>query len=115
MGWVDFFILFFWITLGLFFFNVKNFITILLYAELTWLIIFSLSSVIGAQLNEITSMSFTFFILGFGGLEFVIGLLLVVLLKNLNFSISNSFSQKNTNTQTLTGSLNNFNTKRWNI
>jgi hypothetical protein len=32
-------------------------------------------------------MSFTFFILGFGGLEFVVGLMLIVLLKNSNVSL----------------------------
>lgn len=112
LGWMDFFIIFFWLCLGLFFFNVNNFLTILLFAELTWLVLFVLSSTVGAIINDITSTSITFFILGFGGLEFVVGLMLVVLMRNLNVSLYNNDDMlKNENlTQQAT-----YNNKKWNI
>lgn len=111
LGWLDFFIVLFWVSLGLFFFNINNFVTILLYAELTWLVLYTLSTIVGAAVNDITSMSLTFFILGFGGLEFVIGLMLVVLMKNMNVDLL-SENNKNVLNSTTTGNLNN---KKWNL
>jgi hypothetical protein len=61
---------------------------------------------VGAAVNDITSMSLTFFILGFGGLEFVIGLMLVVLMKNMNVDLL-SENNKNVLNSTTTGNLNN--------
>lgn len=112
LGWLDFFIIFFWLSLGLFFFNINNFVTILLFAELSWLILFVLSTTIGSIINDITSTSVTFFILGFGGLEFVIGLMLVVLMRNLNISLSSSedFLQASDSKKFLNQS-----TKKWNL
>lgn len=57
--------------------------------------------VIGAQLDDVTVTSLTFFILGFGGLEFAIGLMLIVMLKNflnydkLNFNVAQPHLNKN--------------------
>lgn len=86
LGWVDFLLCLFWLTLGGFIFNAANFVTLMLYAEFTWLVLYSLATVIGAQLDDVTTTSLTFFILGFGGLEFAIGLMLIVMLKNfLNY------------------------------
>jgi len=112
LGWIDFFIIFFWLCLGLFFFNINNFITILLFAELTWLVLFVLSSTVGSIINDITSTSITFFILGFGGLEFVVGLMLIVLMRNLNVVMSNNDSSSITDDTSLS---NNTNVKKWNI
>ena len=114
LGWLDFFIILFWISLGLFFFNINNFVTILLYAELTWLVLFVLASMTGALINDINIMSFTFFILGFGGLEFVVGLMLVVLMKNMQISLT---SKNNENYQHIFNSTTqgNFSTKKWNL
>lgn len=112
LGWMDFFIIFFWLCLGLFFFNINNFLTILLFAELTWLVLFVISSTVGSIINDITSTSITFFILGFGGLEFVIGLMLVVLMRNLNISLNNNENLvKIENFQQQSA----YNTKKWNI
>ena len=115
LGFLDFFILLFWISLGLFFFNTQNFITILLYSELTWLILFVLSTLIGAQINEIVSMSFTFFILGFGGMEFVIGLMLVVLMKNMQIGLNNSNSNATQNIFSSNETIGNISSKKWNF
>lgn len=86
-GWLDFFIIFFWLSLGLFTFNLNNFITILLFAELTWLILYTLTMLVGSIVNEITITSLSFFILGFGGLEFVVGLMLLVVMRNFNVNL----------------------------
>lgn len=73
-----------------------------------------MATTIGAQINDIISMSFTFFILGFGGLEFVIGLMLVVLMKNLNVNLESEYLRKNESTSSheFIGSLT---SKKWNI
>ncbi len=103
LGWVDFLLCLFWLAVGGFVFNAANFVTLMLYAEFTWLVLYSLSAVIGAQLDDITTTSLTFFILGFGGLEFAIGLMLIVMLKNflnydkLNFNSTQPHSNKNWN------------------
>lgn len=112
LGWLDFFIIFFWLCLGLFFFNISNFVTILLFAELTWLVLFVLSTTIGSIINDLTSTSLTFFILGFGGLEFVIGLMLVVLMRNLNISLLNN--ENSLHTDNSKNFLNQSN-KKWNL
>lgn len=112
LGWLDFFIIFFWLCLGLFFFNINNFITILLFAELTWLVLFVISTTVGSMINDLTSTSITFFILGFGGLEFVIGLMLVVLMRNLNISLGNPDESIQNNDAR---NFSNQSTKKWNL
>ena len=114
VGWLDFIIIFFWLSIGLFFLNNYNFVSLLLFAELTWLVLFSLCVIIGANNNDIISMSFTFFILGFGGLEFVIGLMLVVLLKNFNIGVT---SEADKNSELFSNIYNhgNTNSKKWNV
>jgi len=54
------------------------------------LVLYTISILVGAYVNDLTAMSMTFFILGFGGLEFVVGLLLIILLKNFQVSLSTS-------------------------
>jgi len=103
LGWLDFLLCLFWLALGGFVFNVANFVTLMLYAEFTWLVLYGISVVIGAQLDDVTVTSLTFFILGFGGLEFAIGLMLIVMLKNflnydkLNFNVAQPHLNKNWN------------------
>ena len=72
-----------------------------------------MSVLVGVYVNDLTAMSMTFFILGFGGLEFVVGLLLVILLKNFQTSLS-THDQTTVN---LADSLNagNANSRSWNI
>lgn len=115
IGWIDFFIVLFWLSLGLFFLQNHNVVSLLLYAELTWLILFVLSTVIGSQINEILSMSFTFFILGFGGLEFVVGLMLIVLLKNSNVSLIATSPIIADSSYSNFITPNSINTKPWNL
>lgn len=103
-GWVDFFLCLFWIILAGFVLNVSNFISLMLYAELTWLVLYGLSILVGAQIDDITTTSMTFFILGFGGLEFAIGLMIVVMTKNFNISDKLNFNPTPINT-----------TKTWNF
>lgn len=112
LGWLDYFIVFFWLCLGLFFFNINNFVTILLFAELSWLVLFVISTIVGSTINDLTSTSLTFFILGFGGLEFVIGLMLVVLMKNTNTPLINKDDFLQTNDFKKT---NKEGKKKWNL
>jgi NADH:ubiquinone oxidoreductase subunit K len=111
LSWLDFFVFVFILSIGLFITNNKNFVSILLFAELTWLILYVISVIVGSHINDINAVSFTFFILGFGGLEFVIGFMLVILMKNMNISLASSNLKNNSNNH----SSNNLNSKKFNI
>ena len=67
--------------------------------------------VVGSHINDINAVSFTFFILGFGGLEFVIGFMLVILMKNMNVSLTSNNLKNNSSTY----SSNNVNSKKFNL
>lgn len=62
--------------------------SILFISELTWLVLYSLSVLLGAIYCDITLLSNSFFILGVAGLEFSFGILLAILYKNLNESLN---------------------------
>lgn len=110
-GWLDFFIIIFWLSLGLFIFNLNNFVSILLFAEFTWLILYTLTMLVGSIINEVTTTSLSFFILGFGGLEFVIGLMLLVVMRNFNINLQFDDLNTSLNSNTITNTTN----KKWNI
>lgn len=113
MGWLDFFTLFYLLCLGFFFFSNCTVVTLLLYAEITWLVLYTISILTGAYTDDLTSVSVTFFILGFGGLEFVVGFLLVILLKNFQITLSTHNTTEDNNSQDL--SRGNVNTRRWDL
>lgn len=84
--WIDFFNFFFWISLLSFLINFSNFLYLFLYSELTWLILYSYSVLIGIYIEDLNVMSNSFFILGFAGIEFSIGFLLLILFKKFNLN-----------------------------
>lgn len=86
--WLDFINFFFWFTIFGFLINYNNFLFIFLYSELTWLLIYSLSVSLGLYFEDLNAFSNTFFALGFAGIEFSIGFLLIILFKNFNMSFN---------------------------
>jgi len=54
----------------------------LLYAELTWVILYVCSCYLGSLNDDLNLISLTFFFLALAGLEFCIGFLIVILLRN---------------------------------
>lgn len=85
--WINFWNLIFWVVLFSFLFNPNNFLNLLLFSEITWLVLYVLTIIFGAYNDDINLTSFTFFILGLAGLEFGFGFLLLILFKNFNLSI----------------------------
>ena len=68
--------------LNIFIVKSDNFINILIYSETVWVLIYALSVTLGVYNNDINLLSLTFLSLGLAGLEFSLGLILVVCYKN---------------------------------
>ena len=86
--WLNFWIIFFWLSFISFIVNLSNFLNLLFFSELTWLILYNISVVGGAINDDLNIVSFTFFILGLAGLEFSFGFLLILLFKTFNISLN---------------------------
>lgn len=84
--WIDFFNFFFWISLLGFLINFSNFLYLFLYSELTWLIIYVYSVLAGLYVEDLNVMSNSFFVLGFAGIEFSVGFLILILFKKFNIN-----------------------------
>ena len=65
----------------------------LLFSELIWVILYVLSVIFGGINDDINLYSLSFFLLALAGLEFSIGVLLLVLFKN--FKIDFNFFKNN--------------------
>lgn len=87
-SWLNFWNTLFWVSLLGFAINIENFIKILIFSEITWLILYCYTIVIGISNNDTTLISNSFFILAFASLEFSIGLILVIVFKNNMKSIN---------------------------
>lgn len=64
--------------------NYVNFISMIFYGELFWILLYIISITVGSYLDDLTVISFSFFLLGFAGLEYCFGLLILLLFKELN-------------------------------
>ncbi len=87
-SWISFFLIIFWLIFFILFLKSDNFINILIYSESIWLVLYSISIILGIQNNDINLISLTFLSLGLAGLEFSLGLVLIVFYKNSIGSIN---------------------------
>nr|QBI37897.1 Ymf58 [Tetrahymena rostrata]QGS65275.1 NADH dehydrogenase subunit 4L [Tetrahymena rostrata] len=101
LTWLSFWSIIFWLVLILISLKPKNFISILFISELTWLVLYTLSVLLGSIYCDITLLSTSFFILGVAGLEFSLGILISILYKNLNESLNIDANNKNNNQSVL--------------
>lgn len=99
--WLNFWIFLFWLSLISFFLNYFNFLLILLFSEFLWLVLYCLAIFMSCKNDDILVLSLTFIFLGLAGLEFSIGLLILILFKNLNFSLLFYLNDSNTQISTL--------------
>ena len=81
-SWGTYFLILYWLVFVLFIVKSDNFINILIYSETVWVLIYALSVTLGVYNNDINLLSLTFLSLGLAGLEFSLGLILVVCYKN---------------------------------
>ena len=75
----------------MFFFNKTNFLDLILFSEIVWVILYILTIFYGTLTDDLNLYSLSFFLLALAGLEFSIGILLLVLFKN--FRIDFIFSR----------------------
>ncbi len=82
----------------MFLLNSKNLLTIILYSEIMWVVLYTYVSVVGTINDDLTLTSTTFFLLALAGLEFCIGFIITILFRNFKKSFfldSNAFSSQN--------------------
>ena len=84
----------------MFLFNSKNLITIVLYSEVVWVVLYCYTTVIGTINDDLILTSTSFFLLALAGLEFCIGFIITVFYRNFKKSfdldVTNESSTKNT-------------------
>lgn len=84
----------------MFLINSKNLVTIILYSEIIWVVLYAYTTIIGTINDDLTLTSTSFFLLALAGLEFCIGFIITIFYRNFkksfNLDIVNNFSDKNT-------------------
>lgn len=96
--WLNFWNLFFWLIFTSFAINSSNFTKLLFISEIAWLILYNYVLLIGSLNDDITMLSTCFLLLGFAGLEFSIGMLLVIIFKKIlkiDYFFESNFVQTN--------------------
>lgn len=83
-SWINFWSFIFWFSFISFVSNINNFLRLLFYSELTWVIIYCYVLILGAINDDITLLSSSIFILGLAGLEYGLGIMLIIIFKNIN-------------------------------
>lgn len=86
-SWINFWSFLFWFSFVSFVSNINNFLRLLFYSELTWITIYCYVLVLGAINDDITLLSSSIFILGLAGLEYGLGILLIIIFKNINSNL----------------------------
>lgn len=94
-SWVNFWNIIFWLSLVGFLVNLENFFKILLYSEIVWAILYTYVVVLGSVNNDLSVLGTSFYILALAGLEFSVGILLLITFKNNNKSLNLNSDDKN--------------------
>ncbi len=83
----------------MFLLNSKNLITIILYSEIVWVVLYSYTTVMGTINDDLILTSTSFFLLALAGLEFCIGFIITIFFRNFKKSFDldllNNISNKN--------------------
>lgn len=88
INWLHFLNGIFWVSIIAFIFNLENFFKIIVFSEITWIILYCYTTIAAVNTNDINLLSNSFFILGLASLEFCIGLVLLIIFKNNNKTIN---------------------------
>ena len=70
----------------MFLLNSKNLVTIILYSEITWVILYTYTTVAGTINDDLVLTSTSFFLLALAGLEFCIGFIITIFFRNFKKS-----------------------------
>jgi len=82
--WINFITFIFWISIIAFLSNFNNFVRLLFYSELTWILLYVYILIQGAINDDIILLSSGIFILGLAGVEYSIGILILLIFKQIN-------------------------------
>lgn len=82
--WINFFNFIFWLSLVSFISNFNNFIRLLFFSEITWIILYCYVLIQGSINDDLNLLSTSIFILGLAGIEYAIGILLLMIFKDIN-------------------------------
>lgn len=77
----------FWISVIFFISNFSNFVKLLFFSELTWIILYCFILIKGSINDDITLLSTSIFVLGFAGIEYSLGIIIIMLFKQINKKI----------------------------
>lgn len=80
----------------MFLLNSKNLITIILYSEIVWVVLYSYTTIVGTINDDLILTSTSFFLLALAGLEFCIGFIITIFYRNFKKSFDLD-TTKNTN------------------
>ena len=83
----------------MFLLNARDLLTVILYSEIVWVILYCYITIIGVINDDLILTSTSFFLLALAGLEFCIGFIIVIFYRNFkksfNLDSSSNFSKKN--------------------
>ena len=83
----------------MFLFNSKNLITLIIYSEIVWVVLYCYTTIVGTINYDLILTSTSFFLLALAGLEFCIGFIISIFYRNFKKSFDldllNNFSNKN--------------------
>ncbi len=85
----------------MFLLNSKNLLTVILYSEIMWVVLYTYVSIVGTINDDLVLTSTSFFLLALAGLEFCIGFIITILFRNFkksfnldNIGFSENFQKK---------------------
>lgn len=70
----------------MFLFNSKDIISILLYSEIVWVVLYGYTAIVGTINDDIILTSTSFFLLALAGLEFCVGFIIIIFFRNFKKS-----------------------------
>jgi len=82
--WINFLTFIFWLSIISFITNFNNFVRLLFYSEITWIILYCYILMQGSINDDLILLSTGIFILGLAGIEYSIGILLLLIFKQIN-------------------------------
>lgn len=82
--WINFITIVFWVSIISFISNFNNFLKLLFYSEITWILLYCYTLILGSINDDLILLSTGIFILGLAGIEYSVGIILVIIFKQIN-------------------------------
>jgi len=109
LTWINFLTFLFWLSTFMFLLNARNLITVILYSEIVWVVLYCYTTIAGTINDDLILTSTSFFLLALAGLEFCIGFIITIFYRNFKKSFDlDLFSIKSTRNAHKNFSLNRY-------